>query len=350
MLLWHAREFRGWTVPRSRAIYIASDDYRVPYSKGVMAQSLTAAGLPPDRAYSAARNVELQIKRLPGDEMSIDDLHTVVHTVLLEHEGIGAAERFRRWTALKRKDIPIVMLIGGATGSGKSTIATQVAHRLGITRITSTDLVRQVMRAFFSNELMPGLHHSSFDAPLSGTLFPEDTADLGLIGFVEQARQVSVGAQAIVQRAERERMSTLIEGVHLVPGLVQHLDITRCAVVEVVITCPEEEAHRSHFEMRDLQTDGDRPVEHYLQHFDRIRQIQDYLVSQANRRGVPIVEGIFLDTAVQQLTDYTLDVVERVAAGMGQREAERADEAVPEGLLADAADTLAMEQSRLRSA
>jgi 2-phosphoglycerate kinase len=43
-------------------------------------------------------------------------------------------------------------------------VATEVAHRLGITRVTSTDFIRQTMRAFFSDEFMPAIHTSSFEA------------------------------------------------------------------------------------------------------------------------------------------------------------------------------------------
>ena len=56
---------------------------------------------------------------------------------------------------LHELDLPIILLVGGATGTGKSTVATEVAYRLGITRVTSTDFVRQTMRAFFSREFMP---------------------------------------------------------------------------------------------------------------------------------------------------------------------------------------------------
>ncbi len=56
------------------------------------------------------------------------------------------------------------MLIGGATGVGKSTIATQLAARLGVVRVVASDAIREVMRAMFSRELMPSLHTSSFDA------------------------------------------------------------------------------------------------------------------------------------------------------------------------------------------
>ena len=77
--------------------------------------------------------------------------------------------RLRRLQALQQLDLPVILLVGGATGTGKSTLATEVAHRLGITRVTSTDFIRQTMRAFFSREFMPSVHYSSFEAELALT-------------------------------------------------------------------------------------------------------------------------------------------------------------------------------------
>jgi len=225
-----------------------------------------------------------------------------------------AAARYVRWIVLRGKDIPIVLLIGGTTGTGKSTVATQVAHRFGITRVTSTDTIRQVMRAFFSEELLPVLHHSSFDAGSSVGAPADTAASLELLGFSEQARQVCVGTQAVIDRAERERISTVVEGVHVLPGLLHHLDAPRCAIVEAVMAVRNEDEHRSHFAMRNTQTAGLRPSEHYLRHFDEIRHIQDFIVAQAYRQGVPVIENTLVDTTVQQLVDHTLDVIERVDA------------------------------------
>lgn len=301
--------------PRQRLVFVRSKDGRLPYSKGVMTQTLTAAGLAPERGHAVARIVERQLMRTGGEELTVRELHEYVEAVLREEEGDEAAHRFRRWTILKRKDVPIIMLIGGAAGSGKSTVAQQVATSLGITRVSSTDMVRQVMRAFFSPALMPVLHHSSFDVPVGGMALPRDARhDLGLLGYLEQSRQVCVGVNAILERSERERVSTLIEGVHLVPGLVEPVDMSRAAVIDTVVYIEDEQTHRAHFTMRGMQTDGARSVDHYLRSFERIRQIQDYLVEQADRRGVPVLENSYLDDTVRRLVDHTLDVVERVAA------------------------------------
>ena len=85
--------------------------------------------------------------------------------MLGENEGAQTLRRLRRYERLRELDLPIILLIGGATGTGKSTVATEVAYRLGITRVTSTDFVRQTMRAFLARDFMPSIHCSSFEVP-----------------------------------------------------------------------------------------------------------------------------------------------------------------------------------------
>ena len=113
-------------------------------------------------------------------------------------------ESFRQWQELRHMERPLIILIGGTTGVGKSTLATQVAHRLGITRVASTDMVRQVMRAFFSADLMPAIHYSSFDAAAPcACRWPRQT-DLSKVGFIEQTKGVSRGHRG-ARRARRGR-------------------------------------------------------------------------------------------------------------------------------------------------
>src|SRR5213595_3236773 len=142
--------------------------------------------------------------------------------------------------ALHKLEVPLVVLVGGATGTGKSTVATEVAHRLGITRVTSTDVVRQTMRAFFSREFMPSIHYSSFEAA-AGLREPEQAEDPVIAGFLEQTRNVMVGVRASIERALQEGWSMVLEGVHLVPGMVPQID--GALVAQCVLAIEDEEEH-----------------------------------------------------------------------------------------------------------
>jgi 2-phosphoglycerate kinase len=209
--------------------------------------------------------------------------------------------------ALRTLDVPLVVLVGGATGTGKSTVATEVSHRLGITRVTSTDVVRQTMRAFFSREFMPSIHHSSFEAgPAVRT--DDIEADRVLLGFLEQTGNVLVGVKAVLARALEEGYSLALEGVHLVPGFIQPVE--GAVFCQVLLAIEDEEEHAAHFWTRD--DEGLRPFDKYLRALPDIRRIQDYLVERAAKAGVPVIENASVEATVDHVIDLVLAEVERV--------------------------------------
>jgi 2-phosphoglycerate kinase len=173
-----------------------------PWSKGLMSRALAATGLTVTRAYELARRVDADMAERGTDRVDLDRLADLAGEVLGEAEGGRTMRRLRHLHALRQLDVPIILLVGGATGTGKSTIATEAAHRLGITRVTSTDFIRQTMRAFFSPAFMPSVHYSSFEAGLALTKAEEDEAgDARLLGFLDQTRNVLVGVEAAIDRS-----------------------------------------------------------------------------------------------------------------------------------------------------
>jgi 2-phosphoglycerate kinase len=232
--------------------------------------------------------------------------------VLRESAGEQYARRYRRLRDLSRIDKPLVVLIGGTTGVGKSTVATEVAHRLGITRIISTDSIREVMRGIFSRELMPAVYESSYDAWKALRVPAPQGADPVIVGFREQTAVVSNAIEALIERAVREKESLVVEGIHLVPG---YLDLSRFEesawVVELMIAVEDDDAHMSHFFIREVQTDGTRPFEKYRVNFDVIRRLGHYIEDLAREHGTPVIVSHQLDRTVADTLETIVDAVIR---------------------------------------
>jgi 2-phosphoglycerate kinase len=279
-------------------------EHGLPYSRGLMARALMAVGVAPDRAYSLARRVGDDLEARGSDVVELDRLEALAIERLGEVEGREALRQLRRYQQLRELDLPIVILVGGATGTGKSTVATEIAYRLGITRVTSTDFIRQTMRAFFSHEFMPSIHYSSFEA---GLAVPE--ADDPLVsGFLEQSRQVLVGARASLDRALQEGWSMVLEGVHLVPGLLPSA-LEETLVTACVLKIDDETAHAQHFFTRDAGTD--RPMAKYLDRFGEIRRLQDFIVGRAQREGVTVIENDSAERSTRAVAELVLSAAER---------------------------------------
>ena len=263
----------------------------LPYSKGLMAQSLSATGLGLARAWALARAVEQRLQSDGTETIDSSELRALTEEVLEHEEGREAVERYRDWEKLNQLDRPLVLLLAGTTGVGKSTLATMAAHRLGITRVIATDVIRQVLRASFSRDFMPSVHSSAFEVDMQG--------------YAEQAEAVGTGITAIVERACDEGTPVVVEGVHVAPGMLEPALTERCLVVEAVVVVEDRELHRAHFEAR-----GDRrPAQRYLARFEQIRALQDHFARKASERGVAVVENANIDEALGRLMDLVLHAV-----------------------------------------
>jgi 2-phosphoglycerate kinase len=273
----------------------------LPYSKGLMARALVAAGVQIEPAYLLAKQLELDLAERDARTVSLERLEELAAEILGEDEGPEVVARLRRFAALQALDVPIVLLVGGASGTAKSSVATEVAHRLGITRVPSTDFIRETMRAFFSPRSMPSVHHSSFAGrPL-------------LESFLEQTRNVVVGVEAAIERAMKEGWSMVLEGVHLVPGLVP-AEIEGALVVHVVLAVEAERVHRTNFHVRDAATGGIRAMDRYVDRLGDIRTIQEFLVDCADRHGVKVIESSSIDNATSAVLELVLSSADRLEA------------------------------------
>lgn len=300
--------------PDGLLVQLVSGGHKVPFSKGLLASTLTATGLPPERAYRVAMDVERELSRGPDREVDVDHLREMVEMVLTTDEEPQYLRRYRMWNRLAREDKPVVVMLGGATGVGKSTIAAQVADRLGIVRIISTDSIREVMRVLFSPSLMPAVHHSSYEAgtglriPLGAGLDPH------LVGFMEQVDVVNVGILAILDRAIEERVSLVIEGVHIVPGMLASAGakerMSEVVLLPMVVAVSDAKLHRSHFLVREQETSGRRAIARYLQGFEEIRKIQDFILQRAEVEDTLVVDNLSIDDTVGMVVDALYDVIE----------------------------------------
>lgn len=291
--------------PKSPQILISDRDTGLPYSKGLMASQVMVTGLSPVRAYQVAEAIEERLHELGLNQVSSEQLSELALDVLADLAGDRYARNFQRWREIDALDVPLVVLIGGTTGVGKSTIATQLATRLGVVRVVATDAIREVMRALFSHELMPSLHASSFEA--GSVLREPPSKDAVVVGFREQTAAVAVGIQALVERAALEGTHLIVEGAHVVPGF---LDLEpwreRILAVPMVVTIEEDELHRSHFAVRASEHVG-RPAQRYLDRFEDIRRVQRYIKSQALTHGVPVIPNYSFDRALAAVIDLVME-------------------------------------------
>ncbi|MBI5681031.1 MAG: 2-phosphoglycerate kinase [Methanobacterium sp.] len=271
--------------------------YREPFSKGVLARSLTRAEMDPNKAYEFASQIEDHLRKEGIKVINLDDLIGIVRGKL-KREDEEIAEKYRLWRSIRKCREPLIILIGGASGVGTSSIAFEVANRLGIRNMTSTDIIREVMRKMVSKELLPTIFESSYTAYKSLRIPPPPELDEVLIGFRDHVDTVSVGVEAVIERALKEGISIVIEGVHIVPGFINEELVNKHNVAMFVLTLQDEEVHRGRFYSRCRQLWARRPLKRYMNYFGAIRRTHKYFESQAQKYDIPVIENIDVTTTI----------------------------------------------------
>ena len=286
-------------------------DVPVPFSKGLLVQSLLAAGVTPDVARKVARITQRDLRGREDRVIRRRDIREKAEALLRDEVGPDVGARYRLLRVIRTPPRPVIVLLGGVSGTGKSFLAAEIAYRLGIARVVSTDSIREVMRAMVSPALLPTLHASTFNAwealvPPGQRRPPHPTPEELMAGFRDQVQQVSVGLGAVVARSIQEGTSLVLEGVHLVPGYLRADAYAGALVIPMLVTLPDAQVHRQHFESRDSETAASRPLHRYLRYFSEIRTMQAALEDLARREGVPLLDGLTLDESADQAVEVVL--------------------------------------------
>jgi len=307
-------------------ITVVKGGQETPFSRGILAQTLAQAGARIELAYRIAGEVRAEL--LAEERFVVEEEEVFARArAKLQVTDALVVSRLDNWRALRQLTEPVVVLIGGATGVGTSTLAADIARRLNIQSVIGTDAIREVLRHAISTDLLPSLHKSSYDIKPEDLRVPVPREEMVLAGYRAQASQVSVGVEAIVDRGLKEGTNLVIEGVHLAPEIILNRYQDHPNVCSLVVYLSDEEAHRARFHVRALGTSMRRPAEEYINHFKEIRQIHDYIRKSATRSGIYAVENL----AVEATSDAAVAFVANRVSGIAEK-AKR----LPSSLLQDA--------------
>lgn len=290
-------------------IVVLDGSKAVPFSKGLLAHSLMVTAIDYSSALTISRRIQSHLRREDIREIQLNALRTKIHDELLAKQGEQAANRYITWRKMVASECPLVVLIGGATGAGKSTLALELASRMEITQVVSTDTIREILRTMFSAKLLPAVHKSSYLAGKKLRLPPGSQTDEVLVGFHQQSLLVNVGVEAMIKRAVQENVDLIINGVHIVPGLIETADFPGACIVKFVITVSDVEEHMQRF-LRRQRSAKQRRAKRYIENFRNICTIRDYIIDCAKREGVPTIDNIETEESARQALSHIFERIE----------------------------------------
>lgn len=269
-----------------------SQDQTSQFSREQHRKVLGSSGLSDEMSTAVTSMIYAHLMEKGVTEIPSRELGYLTYRYLRFRLGPQAARHYLVLVKFLRRERPIVVLLGGAPGTGKSALATEIAQRLEIVRIQSSDLLREVMRMMIPEQLVPVLHKSSYDAwkarPGSANSDNKDGSHL-IDGYRAQAELLAVPCEAVIRRSLLEESSLILEGVHVNHTMVDMVPAdSNAIVIPIMLAVLTQDKLRDRFRGRGEQVDQ-RRAERYLEQFASIWRLQSYLLSEADRQRIPII-------------------------------------------------------------
>jgi len=290
---------------RERQIMVQTSSEEVPFSAGILSHSLQACAIKRADALETAKQVHESLQK--GETTIIDHvaLRNIVYEHLKSHCSPSAADRFLTWRRFRESGLPLIVLVGGITGTGKSTLTTELAYQLNIVRTQSTDMMREIVRCYLPPTEIPTLSYSSFEA-WRGLVEDGDSAIEGddtevTRGFLSQFNVVKHGLEATIHRAVKENHDLIVDGVHVLPWELE-LDIARdqAIVIPLMLVVPHKKILGKRLKRREREQ-PERASPRYLKQLDQIWTLQSYLVTEAEEQKIPLIFNDEIEEAMDEI-------------------------------------------------
>jgi len=292
----------------SQDIIVKEDGRSSPFSVGLLTHHLESCSVPHEIAKQGARKVHDTIQATGHKQISQRALRRIIYECLLEHSSESEANRYLSWRRFRRNGKPLIILIGGTPGAGKSTITAEIAYRLDIVRTQSTDMMRKIIRCYLAPHVVPTLSYSSFEAwkglPHLAKRSGRREADNPVIsGFLSQFTSVKVALEATINRAINENQSFIVDGVLVLPWELNLEELRKRAIVVPIMLGVMRKSLLAGQLKRKGREQAARESTRYLKHLDDIWELQYYLLSQADRSGITITPNWTIDTTIKEIME-----------------------------------------------
>ncbi|MCD6523268.1 MAG: AAA family ATPase [Candidatus Diapherotrites archaeon] len=228
--------------------------------------------------------------------------------------------RYKIWRKYLEKTIsgelkePLVIVVAGLPGTGKTTLASEIAKSLGIRVMMGGDALREFLRGILKKEEHPVLFTSVYNTWQYFSDKP--TKDSIIKGYEEQSRIMNKCMGKLMERCVRDGENMVIEYLHFLPHTFESDILKKRNIIPMVLHIDDIEKHKerilSRNEFAHIKSDPQR----LINQLDKYRIMQDRLLEKAKEWDIPIIKNEDFHQTLEQALDVIMD---RVAKLVGEK-------------------------------
>ena len=183
----------------------------------------------------------------------------------------------------------IVLFIGGASGTGKSTLAYQIAEHYSI-NVMEIDDIHQIIKAITTSENYPAIHYWK-----TGINWMDIGVDKNVEWLKNVSKEMIIGIKAIVDRHIEDKVPIILEGDFINPDIILSFDNPNIKTVFI------NEMDKNQLLKNYLDREGGE-----LQDYRAEISIKynDWLINSCKKLGIKYFESRPWNTLLNRVIEY----------------------------------------------
>lgn len=211
-------------------------------------------------------------------------------------------KEYHRLLRSGEQKLPIVIILAGFPGIGKTTIAKELALIYGINVVIGGDVLRSSLRSFLSKKNNPEFHRSVYNAWKNFG----DYSEKNLIkGYVLQAKIMNRTVEHLIaDRGLRDGESMIVEYLHFLPSQMNKELFKHPSVIPIVLQINARNEYEKRILSREKYSHLRSPGKRLLEYIDRYLLLQDYQCSEAKKHNMIVVGVDHFDLSLDIILTY----------------------------------------------
>ena len=189
---------------------------------------------------------------------------------------------------------PPVILLGGASGCGKTTIANLLVEELGLSHHLSTGFIRASITHLLPEPDAELLKKHTYDAYQALTVENTNGRSPLMEGAIRQSLLLKPAIESCIKRAKREGIGMMLEGSHFIPGVLEPATLGASILCILDVPDREELKHRALSPNHTNRKLSDEQL-------SRLVQLQEGILKLARTHQQPVIINNDLTAAVDQI-------------------------------------------------
>lgn len=211
-------------------------------------------------------------------------------------------KEYQRLLRSGEQKLPIIIILAGFPGIGKTTFAKELALIYGINIVIGGDVLRSSLRTFIKKFDTPEFHSSVYNAWKN---FGEYSEKNLIKGYEAQATIMNqtVG-HIIADRGLRDGESMIIEYLHFLPSQLSKELFKHPSVIPIVLQINDKNEYTKRIKSREKYSHLRSPGKRLLEHIDQYLLLQEHQCKEAKKHKIIVVGVDHFDLSIDTILTY----------------------------------------------